>query len=68
MDAKDHQRKNGGKSKIPAQFTDEEVSQLKNIRSLLESLANLTNDFQSDGVSSSLVIIGVIDAMQGNNS
>jgi len=51
------------KDNVPAALRDGEVSALRVILALLEPLATLTDDLQADGITSSLVIIGVINSI-----
>ncbi|OXA47250.1 Zinc finger BED domain-containing protein RICESLEEPER 1 [Folsomia candida] len=52
------------KGKVPGNFTDDDVITLKTIMELLEPFAELTDKFQGDGVTSSLVILGTIHALK----
>ena len=52
-------------SKIPEKISDEERQNIEIIVELLEPLADLTNKFQADYVTSALVIPGVIHCIQG---
>lgn len=67
LEAKEYQRISNGRTKIPGSLKDDDINSLKVIRDLLQPLAELTDDFQSDGVSSSLAIIGVINGLRGKN-
>lgn len=65
LEAKEYQRSTNGRTKIPVSLRDDDISSLKVIRDMLQPLAELTDNFQSDGVSSSMAIIGIINAIRG---
>ncbi len=67
IEAKEYQRSTHGRTKVPIPLKDDDIGCLKVIRDLLQPLSELTDDFQSDGVSSSMAIIGVINALRGRS-
>ena len=52
------------KNKIPLVLEEGEISSLRVILTLLEPFADFTDDLQGDGVTSSLVLIGLIHAVE----
>ena len=52
-------------TKVPAGFSDEDVTNLETITALLDPLADLTDKWQGDRVTSSIVIPGLIYAISG---
>lgn len=51
------------KSTVPATITEAEANTMKIILKILQPFAELTDDLQGDGVTSSLLIIGLVDAI-----
>jgi hypothetical protein len=47
----------------PSPLTPEDFNLLRDVVNILEPFANLTDSFQADGVTSSIVIVGVLDAL-----
>lgn len=50
----------------PALFTENDFEIIDLLIKILEPMANLTDMLQGDGITSSMVIIGVLDALNGN--
>jgi hypothetical protein len=55
------------KKNVPQALSENDVACMKVVLKLLEPMAQLTDDLQADSVTSSLVIVGVINAIQCNN-
>jgi hypothetical protein len=60
---KEAQKESTGKKKVPNILSDEECAAFKLILQLLSPLASLTDELQSDNITSSLAIFGFIDAV-----
>lgn len=54
------------KGKRKDRLSGEEISQLKIISNLLKPFADLTDIWQGDGITSSTVIVGLIQKLQGS--
>lgn len=64
--AKETQRLSSGKKvKLPTPLSNEDIEIISFVCELLEPLAELTDELQSDGITSSLAIIGVVNALRG---
>lgn len=53
------------RNRIPDPFDEDEISAIHVIRDLLAPFADFTNNLQADGVSSSVVFLGAINAIKG---
>jgi len=54
--------------KIPHPLSEEDLCIIRILCSLLEPWATLTDDWQADGVTSSIVLVGLLDAFKGRNT
>jgi hypothetical protein len=54
------------KKRIPETFTDGEISAISSLVLILEPFADLTDDLQADTVTSSVIILGLLNAIKGN--
>lgn len=54
------------KVSVPAQITQSEARSLMIICDILKPLAEWTDELQANGVTSSMVIVGLIDTMRSN--
>lgn len=54
------------KDKIPDGIKEDDVSMMVLLLNLLEPFASLTDSWQGDGVTSSLVLLGLINALKCN--
>jgi len=60
-------KKNAASNKrIPSSITEDELSAARVVLDVLKPFANLTDEWQGDGVTSSLVLLSFLNAMHGN--
>lgn len=56
------------RAKVPLPFTTSEICLIKILLKFLKPFSDLTDNWQGDSVTSSMVIIGVIDAFKGDSN